>query len=206
MVPFTPGMWAVLGIWLLAVVSPGPAFLVLSQAAAGRSRATAFGVSLGIALVAVGYAALTMCGLAIVVAEIGWLMTVLRLAGGLYLVYLGLTLFTARDEAPVAIERIASRRDFASGLRTGVITAAGNPKAIAFFLSLFVVALPHDLSVAAKVQLLASGFVLEMGWYSVVGAVLSTAWVRGRYARARATINRVLGSALVLAGIRVSAE
>src|SRR5262245_47456969 len=133
----------VLAIWLLAVVSPGPAFLVLSQLAAGRSRAAALGAALGIALGAVLFAALTMWGLAVVVTQIAWLGTLLRVAGAVYLVYLGLGLFHAasaeRSEAPAPRERGA---DEAAGLRIGLITALTNPKAIAFFLSLFAVALP----------------------------------------------------------------
>ena len=68
------------------------------------------------------------------------------------------------------------------------------------------VALPHDLSRAAKLEVLASGFAIEMGWYALVGAVLSTPWVRRQYSRARATIERVLGAALVLAGVRMSGQ
>ena len=206
MVPFTPEMWGVLAIWMLAVMSPGPAFLVLSQLAAGRSRSTALGASLGIALVAVTFAALTMGGLAVVIAKVGWLATALRIAGAFYLIYLGLSLFRNSGAQPTEAPPTSGGRDFAAGLRTGILTAAGNPKAIAFFMSLFVVALPHDLSLAAKLQLLASGFAIEMGWYALVSAVLSTPWVRRRYARARATIERVLGTALVLAGVRISGQ
>jgi threonine/homoserine/homoserine lactone efflux protein len=206
MVPFTPEMLGVLAIWALAVVSPGPAFLVLSQAAAGRSRAAALGVSLGIAIVAVTYAALTMYGLAVVVAQVGWLAAALRIAGALYLIYLGLTLFRnsgAPQEEDVQEQGAAH---FVAGIRTGLITAAGNPKAIAFFLSLFAAVLPHDLTSGAKVELLVAGFFIEMSWYMLVASVLSTRWVRRQYARARATIDRVLGSALVLAGVRMSGQ
>ena len=206
MVPFTPEMWGVLAIWLLAVMSPGPAFLVLSQLAAGRSRATAAGASLGIAIVATTFAALTMCGLAVVVAEVGWLASALRIAGAFYLIYLGLTLFKESGGQSSAVGEASGGRDFVAGLRTGMLTAASNPKGIAFFLSLFVVALPHDLSLAAKVELLLAGFSIEMGWYALLGTVLSAPWVRLRYARARATIERVLGSALVLAGVKMSGE
>ena len=206
MVAFTPEMFGVLAIWTLAVMSPGPAFLVLSQLAAGRSRTTAFGASLGIALVAVTFAALTMCGLAVIVAKVGWLVTALRIAGAFYLIYLGLSLFRNSGEPHAAGEPPSSARAFLAGLRTGILTAAGNPKAIAFFLSLFVVALPHDLTNAAKIELLVSGFVIEVVWYALVGTVLSTPWVRGKYARARSTIERVLGSALVLAGVRMSGQ
>jgi len=50
------------------------------------------------------------------------------------------------------------------------------------------------------------GFSIEMGWYALLGTVLSTPWVRQRYARGRATLERILGSALVLAGVRMSGD
>jgi threonine/homoserine/homoserine lactone efflux protein len=206
MVTFSPEMLGVLAIWALAVISPGPAFLVLSQVAAGRSRTAAMGVSLSIAIVEVTYAALTMYGLAVVVAQVGWLAATLRIAGALYLIYLGLSLFRSSGEPTVDDAKGPGGAHFFSGIRTGMLTAAGNPKAIAFFLSLFAAVLPHDLTPGAKIELLAAGFMIEMSWYVVVASVLSTRWVRNKYARARATIDRVLGSALVLAGVRMSGQ
>jgi threonine/homoserine/homoserine lactone efflux protein len=193
-----------LAIWLLAVVSPGPAFLVLSQLAIGRSRASAFGASLGIALGAILYAALTLWGFTVVVTQVAWLGTALRIAGAVYLVYLGLSLFHSATEAEAAQPEIPTAQgDFRAGLRIGLLTAITNPKAIAFFLSLFAVALPPDLSTGAKLTLLAAGFAIELGWYFLVACLLSTGWPRRMYARARRTIDRVLGAALLLAGVRI---
>jgi threonine/homoserine/homoserine lactone efflux protein len=191
-------------IWLLAVVSPGPAFLVLSQLAIGRSRSAAFGASLGIALGAILFAALTLWGFTVVVTQVAWLGTALRIAGAVYLVYLGLALFHAAAEGEAdAAARPATEGDFRAGLRIGLLTALTNPKAIAFFLSLFAVALPPDMTTGAKLMLLAAGFAIELGWYFLVACVLSTGWPRRMYARARRTIDRVLGAVLLLAGVRI---
>jgi threonine/homoserine/homoserine lactone efflux protein len=194
----------VLAIWLLAVVSPGPAFLVLSQLAAGRSRAAALGASLGIAMGAVLFASLTMWGLAVVVTQIAWLGTALRLAGAIYLVYLGLSLFqsaAAESNAQAAEQRPGD--DFIAGWRIGALTAVTNPKAIAFFLSLFAVALPPGLSLGEQLALLAGGFTIEITWYVLVALVLSTGRLRALYARGRKGLERLLGAALVLAGVRL---
>lgn len=202
---FPPEILGVLAIWLLAVVSPGPAFLVLSQLAAGRSRAAALGASLGIAVGATIFAALTMWGLVVVVTQIAWIGTVLRIAGAVYLVYLGLTLFHHASEASAEPPK-AREGDALAGFRIGLLTALTNPKAIAFFLSLFAVALPPHLPAASKLALLAAGFVIELGWYVLVACALSTGWLRARYARARATIDRTLGSGLVLIGVKLGTE
>jgi threonine/homoserine/homoserine lactone efflux protein len=193
-----------LAIWLLAVVSPGPAFLVLSQLAIGRSRAAAFGASLGIALGAILYAALTLWGFTALVTQVAWLGTALRIAGAAYLVYLGLCLFHDSAACDGAQPReSATSGDFRAGFRIGFLTALTNPKAIAFFLSLFAVALPPQLSTESRLVLLAAGFAIELGWYSLVACLLSTGWPRRAYARARRTIDRVLGAVLLLAGVRI---
>ena len=197
----------VLAIWILAVVSPGPAFLVLSQLAIGRSRAAAFGAAFGISLGAILFAALTLWGFSAVVTQIAWLGTALRIAGAVYLVYLGLALFQAASGSPEAeVEPAGREGDLRSGFRIGFLTAITNPKAIAFFLSLFAVALPPALDTPAKLTLLAAGFAIELGWYLLVACALSTGWPRRAYARARRTIDRLLGAALLLLGVRLGVD
>ena len=198
----------VLAIWILAVVSPGPAFLVLSQLAISRSRPAALGASLGIALGAILFAALTLWGFTAVVTQVAWLGTALRIAGAVYLVYLGLLLFTSAGGAPAAGAGDAPASgagDFRTGFRIGFLTAITNPKAIAFFLSLFAVALPPSMDAASKVVLLAAGFAIELGWYLLVACALSSGWPRRLYARARRTIDRLLGAVLLLLGVRLGA-
>ena len=203
---FAPHLAGLLAIWLLAVVSPGPAFLVLSQLAAGRSRAAALGAALGIATGAILFAALTLWGLGVLITQIAWLGTALRVAGAVYLIYLGLSLFhAASTEAGEAAVPVPPGRDALAGLRIGLLTALTNPKAIAFFLSLFAVALPPHLAAADKDVLLACGFAIELGWYLLVACALSTGWPRRLYARARRTIDRLLGAVLLLLGVRLGA-
>lgn len=201
-----PEIAGLLAIWLLAIVSPGPAFLVVSQAAVGRSRPTAFGVALGISVGTIIYAALTLWGFTAVVTQVAWLGTALRIAGALYLVYIGLLLFqSAGASAAEAAAPSASHDGAMAGFRLGMLTAITNPKAIAFYLSLFAVALPPEMPDAAKLILLGAGFFLEIAWYSLVAGVLSTGWPRRLYARAKRTIDRVLGAALLLLGVRLGA-
>lgn len=203
---FAPHLAGLLAIWMLAVVSPGPAFLVLSQLAAARSRAAALGAALGIATGAILFAALTLWGLGVLVTQIAWLGTALRIAGAVYLIYLGMAMFNAAAHEPAeSAVPVPAGRDALAGLRIGLLTALTNPKAIAFFLSLFAVALPPDLTAADKVLLLACGFAIELGWYVLVAFALSSGALRRLYRRARKPIDRVLGAALLLLGVRLGA-
>lgn len=114
----TPSIAGVLAIWLLAVVSPGPAFLVLSRMAAGRSRVAAFGTALGIAACALLFAVLTLYGLAVVVTRISWLGYALRIAGAAYLVCLGIQLL--RSPKGAATPRSRGGRAFHANAARGL--------------------------------------------------------------------------------------
>jgi threonine/homoserine/homoserine lactone efflux protein len=142
--------------------------------------------------------------LGVLLTQIAWLGHALRIAGAIYLVYLGLALFTsasAMKETEPAPR--AAGTDAIAGVRIGFLTALTNPKAIAFFLSLFAVALPPALTLAGKLTLLATGFSMELGWYVFAGLVLSTGWLRRQYARAKKPIERLLGAVLLLLGVRL---
>src|SRR5262249_54963391 len=120
--PHLPGL---LAIWMLAIVSPGPAFLVVSQLAAGRSRAAALGAALGITTMAIVYAALTLWGMGVLILQISWLGTALRIAGAVYLVYLGLLIFqSASQPSAETPSSVPAAADFTAGLRIGVLTGA----------------------------------------------------------------------------------
>jgi threonine efflux protein len=202
--PHLPGL---LAIWLLAVVSPGPAFLVLSQLSAGRSRAAGLGAAVGITIGAMLFAGLTLWGMGLLVAQIAWLGTALRIAGAVYLVYLGLALFhsASSSEATQPAAALPSGADAMAGLRIGLATSLTNPKAIAFFLSLFAVALPPQLTAGDKLTLLACGLAIELGWYVFVALALSTGALQRLYRRARKPLDRLLGAALLLLGVRLGA-
>ena len=85
-------------IWLAAVVSPGPNFLVVSRLALSRSRRSAIGATVGITVGSLIYAALTMFGLSVLILRFAWLGDTIRFVGGAYLVWLGIQAWRARAE------------------------------------------------------------------------------------------------------------
>ncbi len=153
------------------------------------------------------FAVLTLHGLAAVVARIAWIGYALRIAGACYLVYLGISLWRSTRAADGPEARAAQQGgDLWHGLRVGFLTGLTNPKAMAFFLSLFAVALPPGLDGTGQAVLLACGFGIELGWYSLVAFALSTRRLREGYARMRKVIDRALGSVLVMLGLRLGAQ
>lgn len=76
-----------------------------------------------------------MSGMAVLITGVGWFAGTVQLAGGAYLVYLGLKSWRSRPSTNNNNEAYehATHHDALSGLRLGLIVNLSNPKGIAFF-------------------------------------------------------------------------
>ncbi len=192
-----------LALYLAIVVSPGPSFALVSRMSVAGERRAALGAALGLAVGATVYAVLTMTGLAVVLARVGWLARALQVAGGAYLIYLGIRTWM---DSSAPLRATAGRGDpseFATGARRGFLMCLSNPKAIAFFVGLYAAAIPLGTALWAKGAILAGAFVLEVAWYGTVALVLSGRHVRGLYERGRKPFERVMGTILAAFGVRL---
>jgi threonine efflux protein len=195
-------------IWLAAVVSPGPNFLVVSRLALARSRHAALGATVGIAVGSLIYAALTMFGLSVLLQSFAWLGEALRVLGGAYLVWLGIEAWRSREAPSGAEDGViapAARRSV-RGFDIGFLTEVTNPKAIAFFLGLFAAALPVATPLWAKLAVLSIGGTMEMAWYTIVAVVLASGPMRREYQRLRRRIDCILGTLLIAVGVKVALD
>lgn len=115
----------------LAQASPGPNMMAVAGAALARGRRSALLVVLGIASGSLVWAAATAAGLAALLAVVPTLLTLLKVAGGLYLLYIALR------GALTAIHGGASLTATAGGVapndlaawRRGFLVVMTNPKA-----------------------------------------------------------------------------
>ena len=193
-----------LGLYAVAVASPGPNFALISRLTLAGSRRSALGATLGLGFAATLYAVLTMTGLALVLTRIGWLATAVQIGGGCYLIYLGVKTWLS-SSAPLAGDA-RPRRGLLHGIRTGFVVNLANPKVITFFASLYAVTIPLNASVSTKAVILVGGFVLELIWYGLVIVILSTRPAQTLFLRFRTWIQRALGTMLAIFGVRLIAE
>ncbi len=200
----------VLAIYAAAVLSPGPNFAVVSRLAVQGRRAAASRVIAGLAVTATFYAVLAMAGLAVVLNQIAWLARGVQIAGGLYLIYLGISAWLAARHPPEDLVANVlpeqTRQDVRTGLRLGCVVCLANPKSIIFFTSLYAAAIPFDAALATKGIILFGGFSLELVWYSFVLFIFSTSRIRAVYRRYVAWIERGIGTVLAYFGLRLILE
>jgi threonine/homoserine/homoserine lactone efflux protein len=191
-----------LALYLAVVVSPGPSFALISRMAASGTRSAALGATLGLAFGGALYAVLTMAGLAVLLEEVGWLARLIQVAGGCYLVYLGIGAWRSSSNTR-ATGASTVAKSTTHGIRTGFLVCLANPKAIAFFIGLYAVAVPQGTALWAKVAIIAGGFAIEILWYGLVTLLLSTRPARAVYDRFRIGIERIVGTALAAFGLQL---
>lgn len=125
-----------LGFVLAAVAvtaSPGPDNLMVLGMGMSRGRRQGMAFGLGCAMGCLSHTVLAVAGVSALVAASPWAFTVLRVAGGLYLVWLGVQCLRSRGGARVT-DTVADQSLRALFMR-GVLANAINPKVVLFFLA-----------------------------------------------------------------------
>lgn len=195
-----------LGLYAAVVISPGPNFALISRLAVSGARPAAYGATLGLALAATFYAILSMTGLALVLTRVSWLASLIQIAGGCYLIYLGLMAWLSNSSETMTPQQRSASGSLLQGLRMGVLVNLSNPKGIAFFIGLYAVAVPPETAAWAKLVILLGGFLLEILWYGLVTVLLSGRTARGVYQRFGRWIERGIGTLLAAFGLRLLTE
>ncbi|MEO8300666.1 MAG: LysE family translocator [Rhizomicrobium sp.] len=185
------------GLYALAIATPGPAVIAIMARALGAGFRSTIPASLGILAGDLCLMTLSAFGLALLAQAMGQLFLVVKIAGALYLLYLGYKYWTAEVPETGEIAPQSASRGFLAYLGLTL----GNPKAIAFFVALLPVVInPRALDARGYLQLCAATFVLipaiTLG-YAALAAQLSR-FVASRKARKR--INKGAGAVMAGAG------
>jgi threonine efflux protein len=203
---YLPRLLVLVGVWALAVISPGPDFAATVQYATARSRRDGVLVALGITSALSIWIIGSMVGLGVVLARMSWLVEIIRTVGALYLVYLGIrTILHAHHPATLASNKPVAKPGF-SAWRMGFLTNIGNPKAVAFFSSLFVVLLPANPPLWVQAASVVLMLLIAACWFCVVAYLFSLGPVTNAYRRAKRWIDYITGGIFVVLGIRLAVE
>jgi len=194
--------------FLLAVVvtmTPGPATALVLRVAARDGRRAAMGTVVGNSVGIFMWACLSALGVSSLILASQVAYDVLRVAGACVLVYLGMRSVLRRggqaghgEAEPPVRGRV--------GWRTGLITAAANPKLAVFFIALFPQFLKAGTTVLPIALLMAVVIVCcDLIWFgTLIWAVdRATTVLRPRVRRA---MERVTGGVMIGLGVTLAAE
>ena len=195
---------AVSSLHSLALISPGPDFVLTVRNALQFGRnigfATAVGFGMGIAL----HVSYSIGGVAILMAKFPQIFDVVRYMGASYLLWLGAsTLWAIRKPKPVEEVTAAGgskTQTLSMGFRQGFLTNILNPKATLFTLGLFTSVIPPETNLLTMVVCGINMSVLTVIWFMIVSVIFSVKNVRMGYLRAERGINLVFALFFLVAG------
>lgn len=179
-----------------AILSPGPAVIACVRTAAAHGARAALPYGIGLALGAALWAAFALAGLSVVFHLVPVLYVALRVAGGLYLLWLAWRLWQGASAPLPAAAR-------AGGVWQGVALNLSNPKPAIFYSALIVSIFPGPLGWGAVATILLAALVIELFWYATMTLAMSAAPVRRAYLGAKLWIDRGAALAVGALGLRL---
>jgi threonine/homoserine/homoserine lactone efflux protein len=196
-------LFAILGALLVGAISPGPSFVFVVRTAVARSRIDGLAAALGMGVGAMIFGALALFGLRALMSEAAGLYWALRIAGGLYLLYLAFRIWRGASEPIVVAGDGAGETAPLRSFWLGLLTQLSNPKIVAVFGAVFAALLPADHSSALDLALPPMIFLQETAWYALVALAFSSARPRALYLRAKVWIDRAAGAVIGVLGARL---
>ena len=188
------------GAAILIALTPGAdtALVVRNALIAGAppARRTALGTSTGLLVWGVASA----CGVAAVLNASAEVFTAVKLAGALYLVWLGVQAIRH-----AGAHEASGRAPGSSPFRQGLLCNLLNPKAGIFFTALlpqFVS--PQDPVLLVSLLMTAIAAVASLAWLSVYATVVPRAGDILRRPRVRRALDRATGAVLIGLGVRLA--
>ncbi len=197
----------IFGIHMMAVMSPGPDFVMVLRNALQYNRKiaifTALGISLGIAI----HIFYSVAGIAYLLQKNTALFQIIKIAGAIYIIYIG---YKTLKSSPVQIQQVDTVASNSitnwEALKIGFVTNVLNPKASLFFLSLFSMLIPPNLPWNILLGISLMLIVVTFLWFALVSVIFTHKKIVSYYEKYEPYILKIFGVILILLGLAIFFE
>lgn len=203
--PYLPDLLLVYSAFAIAVGSPGPSNMAVMGISMEQGRTAGLTLALGVSTGSMTWGILSAAGISALIAAHAGMLTFIKIAGGLYLLYLGWRSARSalrRDDMPAMAtsgQPVRLRRIYLRGYLMHIT----NPKAILSWTAIIALGLKPEMPASVVLALLAGccliSLTLNCGWAL---AFSSQPMVRG-YRRARRYIEGALAGVFAFAGVKL---
>jgi RhtB (resistance to homoserine/threonine) family protein len=195
----------IITVHFLAMISPGPDFVLAVKNSLQYSRKTGIYTAIGFGLGIACHILYCLAGIALIISRSILLFNAIKLFGAAYLIYIGIKAIISKSSNPY-ISREEKRTDISplKAVKIGFLTNILNPKATIFFLGLFTVVIspntPWQTLLAASIIMIIN----QVAWFSLVAIFFTQSSVRKIFERFQNRFNKVFGGLLILLGLRIA--
>ena len=199
---FTAALLSILTIHLMASISPGPDFAVVSQTTLLKGRKAGVICGIGVCVGILFHISYSLTGLAVILHNSRFLTQMIGLVGGGYLMYLGYksikgSFLKSSHLSNLDNKNTTSTSAFFSGLMVNVF----NPKAAIYFISLFSVVVSPSMEVEKLFLIITLIISVQMSWYFTFIFIVTLPRVKLLFDSKVYLIDRLLGGLMLLMGI-----
>lgn len=195
---------SVASIWSIAVITPGPNFFITAQTAVKDSRLAGMFIVLGTCTGTIIWSIAGYFGIASLFIVVPWIYTTLKIVGGIYIIYLGITVLISSGnpdtDSDIPQERFRTHYLY---WRKGLMTNLSNPKTAMFITSLFASVLPKEPTLFMGIVIVALMVGISLLWYSFVVLLFSSRKFSGFYHQMQGWIEGLAGIIFVAFGAKL---
>ncbi|TKT80346.1 LysE family translocator [Aquamicrobium sp. LC103] len=196
---------AVYLVYVIGTASPGPSNMAIMGVAMSRGRAAALALASGVVTGSLFWATLAGLGISAILASYAQAITLIKIAGGFYLLYLAWKSAKAamRSAAPATGPTAPAAKSLRKLYLGGLLLHLTNPKAILAWIAIMSLGLRSDAPAHTVAAIIAGCAVLGITIFGGYALVFSSAPVARLYGRAKRWIEATLALMFGAAGLRL---
>ncbi len=202
---YLPVILTVALVHFLAVISPGPDFIMVTRNSLIYSRKTGVYSAIGLGLGILVHITYSLVGIGLLISKSILLFNTIKYLGAAYLIYIGYKSLTSKS-SNLSVKEGEHKEDISpiKAIRVGFLTNVTNPKATLFFLSLFTLVISPNTPMLIKLIMGIEMCVVTSLWFAFVAYIVSHPLVKNKVGKVQHFAEKFIGVVLIGLGIKVA--
>lgn len=204
--PYWVDFATIAGIHIVALISPGPDFVMILRNTLSYSKrcgiAAALGTSTGILI----HSTYTLLGLGILIKETPLIFNGIRILGACYLIYVGwraIRMASKSADKAYAFQKEKADISVFQAWRMGFITNITNPMVLVLFLSIFSTVIQEQTPFLVQGLFMVEVFLLSLMWFLSVAVLFSIPVIRNGFKKLGPLLDQGTGVLLILLALKI---
>ena len=202
---YLPEFFIVATAHFLAVVSPGPDFIMITRNSLMYSKRTGIYSAVGLGFGILVHIIYSLVGIGLIISKSILLFSIIKFLGAAYLIYIGYKSITSHSKTNLPLNE-NKKKDLTKfqALKMGFVTNVTNPKATLFFLSLFSVVISPTTPTFIKILYGLEMSIVTSLWFIFVAILFSHHLIKNRVDKIQNIASKLMGAILIALGIRLA--
>lgn len=186
-------------LFILTFFNPGANLFIVVQTTLSSGKKAGLTCGYGVVLGNAIYSGLGLFGLVTLMSEFGYLFSLIKILGGLYLLYYAISVFKNRTQLNLSTQNSLESFPVVTYFRRGLISDLLNPQTILFFISIFSTTITPTTPLWTKIIIWLGIVIASLVWRIILCQTFSLSSVRRTYSRIHKVVGKIVG--FILGGL-----